>query len=74
MVGRHDEVVDRGREVVGRDVGYQAEVGRRGLGRVNRAGGRSSRGRAQKSQNTGEGDSRDHFDREDIERLIDQRE
>lgn len=58
VVGRHDEVVDRGREVVGRDVGYQAEVGRGGLGRVDWAGGgRSSAGHAHEAQDGGEGES-----------------
>lgn len=56
--GGQDEVVDRGREVVCRDISYQAEVGRCGLGRVDWAGGgRSSAGDAHEAQDGGEGES-----------------
>jgi hypothetical protein len=58
VVGGHDEVVDRGSQVVGSDVSYQAEVGGSCLGRVD--GGRSgwgSRGDTKKGQDAGEGQS-----------------
>ena len=55
VIGGQDEVVDGGREVVGCDVGHKAEVGRSGLGRVDRGGGSGcSAGHAHKGQNAGE--------------------
>lgn len=58
VVGGQDEVVDGGGEVVGSDIGYQAEVGRGGLGRVDWDGASwNCRCQADEGQGAGEGES-----------------